>query len=288
MAFVAPIALYPASSRRTSRSASSITPTRRPRARTNPRHNANPLQPRSHSSPRMSGVNGGIDYEIDLSKLPSNLSTLIRNVQQGADTPSDLIETSRILAEASTDYPSLLPVLVDMLGFNNPVVASICVSTLSNAGTPAVPYLLSGVAAFNYAVNAYALRALAGIGDAGTKDVCIACAKSGPIPGVRRAACKALSALRFQVGEDAKEAFNLLISLVENEKDWGVRYAAIVGIESFFSLDVVAQVGEVDSVHRALAALKRMAHAEEGLDMAVKARAAVAVDVFSARLNMAL
>lgn len=224
----------------------------------------------------MSGVNGGIDYDIDLSLLPSALSSRVRYVQQGPDSPTELINAAEVIASSVLTYPSVLPVLVDMLGFNNPVAASICVSALASAGKPAIPPLLTGVAAFNYSVNAYALRALALIGDPNTIDVCTACAVSGPIPNVRRAACKALGALRFtkedNEGEDssngnkdengnvdnrAQQAFDRLLHLAQNEPDWGVRYAAIVAVEQFWAIHLLdaATLRRADDVLREAAGL---------------------------------
>lgn len=186
--------------------------------------------------PRMSGVNGGIDYDIDLAALPSDVAARVRYVQGGPDSPTELIAAARSIADGTPSHPDLLPVLVDMLGFNNPVAANIAVDALSEAGSEAVPPLLSGVAAFNYAVNAYALRALGRIGDPSVLDVCVQCAEKGPIPNVRRAACRALAGLKIDSADDARRAHDTLVVLVNGEPDWGVRYAAIVGLECFASV----------------------------------------------------
>eukprot|EP00171_Calliarthron_tuberculosum_P009212 IDg9212t1 len=145
----------------------------------------------------MSGVNGGIDYDIDLDALPIALASRVRAIQRGPESPSELISAAKYIASAVPSTPETLPVLVDMLGYNNPVAARIAVDALAIAGSEAIPALLTGVGAFNYAVNAYALRALARIADPSVVSVCVACAMKGPIPGVRRAACAALAALQF-------------------------------------------------------------------------------------------
>lgn len=188
----------------------------------------------------MSGVNGGIDYQIDLSALPPSLAARIAYIQSGPDSPTELIRAAEEIAAASSAHPETLPVLVDMLGFNNPVAANVAVSALAAARAPAVPALLRGVAAFNYAVNAYALRALARIGDPAVADVALACAARGPIPNVRRAACRALAALRYERAPDAARAFALLLRLADAEPDWGVRYAAIAALEQFARPDLLA------------------------------------------------
>lgn len=243
------------------------------------------------SSPRMSGVNGGIDYDIDLSTLPSSLAKRVRYVQQGPDSPTDFIAAAKEIAESTPQYPAVLPVLVDMLGFNNPVAAGIAIDALACANRSAVPVLLTGVAAFNYAVNAYALRALARIGDPTTMDVCTACAVRGPIPNVRRAACRALGALHFDNTTDATTAFTTLIALADGEPDWGVRYAAIVALEHFYALCLIDASLAEDVLFVLRSTMEGRSHAakitpslnplsrdESSVDPAVSARAAVAFD----------
>jgi phycocyanobilin lyase subunit beta len=197
----------------------------------------------------MSGVNGGIDYEIDLASLPADLARRVRYVQGGPDSPNELIASANEIASASSNYPATVPVLVDMLGFNNPIAANIAVDALVRAGDTAVPYLLSGVAAFNYAVNAYALRALGRIGDPAVLEVCLGCAEKGPIPNVRRAACRALAGLRFSNADDATRAHAALVALVESEADWGVRYAAIVGLEHFMCVNKLSREERQRGMH---------------------------------------
>jgi phycocyanobilin lyase subunit beta len=186
----------------------------------------------------MSGVNGGIDYEIDLASLPADLARRVRYVQGGPDSPNELIASANEIASASSNYPATVPVLVDMLGFNNPIAANIAVDALVRAGDTAVPYLLSGVAAFNYAV-----------GDPAVLEVCLGCAEKGPIPNVRRAACRALAGLRFSNADDATRAHAALVALVESEADWGVRYAAIVGLEHFMCVNKLSREERQRGMH---------------------------------------
>lgn len=190
---------------------------------------------------QMSGVNGGIDYEIDVSTLPTKLAERVRKVEQGADTATELIEAAEELAGASAEHSQLLPVLVDMLGYNNPVAARVAMDALVNSGMAAVPSLLTGVAAFNYSVNAYALRTLARIGDPSVASVAAECATRAPIPNVRRAACRALGALRYKSSEDASNSYMQLILLADRESDWGVRYAAVVALENFYAIELLPE-----------------------------------------------
>lgn len=245
----------------------------------------------------MSGVNGGIDYEIDLSTLPAALAARISYIQSGPDSPTELIAAAREIADSSQTKPQTLPVLVDMLGFNNPVAASIAVDALSAAGAPAVPALLRGVAAFNYAVNAYALRALGRVGDPAVLDVALACATRGPIPNVRRAAVRALASLRYETDDQARRAYEELLRLADAEPDWGVRYAALAALQAFVkdelvgaellrnTLDVVGAAAD----GRSRVYVKPHDGEEEKppllVDATVSARAFVALEVLSERIG---
>ena len=214
----------------------------------------------------MSGVNGGIDYEIDLSSLSPTLARQIKHVQEGPDSPTELINAATTIA--SSRLPQTLPVLVDMLGYNNPAAANIAVKALVEAGSSSIPHLLQGVAAFNYSVNAYALRALGQIGDCSVFDVCLKCAESGPIPNVRRAACKALTGLNLDSREDIKKVYECLMTLIENEAEWSVRYAALAAIEAFNYVDRL----EKDERHKLRAVVENIALGDDK-DPAVVARA---------------
>lgn len=225
----------------------------------------------------MSGVNGGIDYDIDLSQLSPELSRRIKYVQGGPDSPTELISAAEEIA--SSRVPATLPVLVDMLGFNNPVAANIAVDALVAAGSKSIPYLLEGVAAFNYSVNAYALRALGRIGDASALDVCLKCAEKGPIPNVRRAACKALAGLVLDEDEDARKVHLCLVELVENEKDWSVRYAAIAALEAFCYDSRLPR----EQLERGRNVLDKIASGEDD-DPTVVARAVIAIENSSAKV----
>ncbi|PXF49422.1 Phycocyanobilin lyase subunit beta [Gracilariopsis chorda] len=247
----------------------------------------------------MSGVNGGIDYEIDLTTLPPSLASRISYVQNGPDSPTALISAAEEIALASKSHPQTLPVLVDMLGFNNPAAAGIAIAALVDAGDLSIPSLLTGVAAFNYSVNAYALRALAGIGNPSVLQVCLACANSGPIPNVRRAACRALGSLHYTANEHARTAYECLLTLADKEADWGVRYAAIVALEHFEAISLLDRALKELGLRVVLAAAEGNGNvlneqqSEEGKenkiaiqsDPTVAARATVALETMRQRLE---
>lgn len=221
-------------------------------------------------------MNGGIDYTIDLSLFPPPLAEHISSIQRGPDSPTSLISSARYISENSASFPETLPVLVDMLGYNNPVAASIAVDTLVQAGSPSVPFLLQGVGAFNYAVNGYALRALARIGDPSCMHVAMSAAKDAPIPGVRRAAVKALGMLKYE--GDELEIWNMLVDMVQNENDWGVRYASVVAVEGFDRWDRLPE----DARRKGVQIIAQVSR--EDPDPTVMARAVVALEELTSKM----
>jgi len=212
-----------------------------------------------------SGVNGGIEYELDWDAVPDALAEHVRYIQGGPDSPTALIDSTREIAASQAD--SLLPVLVDILGFNNPIAANLAVDALVQAGGRSVPFLIKGVGAFNYAVNAYALRALGRIGDPCVQEICDACARKAPIPNVRRAAILALASLRYTSEEHVRSASSAILSLLK-DPDWSVRYAAVVAYERI--------CGEQSMIAEEMEVLNSLLLGE--LDVAVKGRARLACE----------
>ncbi|KAA8497075.1 Phycocyanobilin lyase subunit beta [Porphyridium purpureum] len=219
----------------------------------------------------MSGVNGGIDYEIDLSSLPEDVARRVEYVQGGPDSPTALIDAAHAIAACRIS--STLPVMVDMLGFNNPIAANIAIDALVRGGKDSVEFLLKGVGAFNYAVNAYALRALGRIGDPAVVDVCMECARGGPIPNVRRAACNALGQLLYNDQADCTGAVELLLLLLQ-DPDWSVRYASVSALHQFKQWQMIEDV--IPSIRARLEQV-----ASQDSDRAVKARAHVALERYA-------
>eukprot|EP00871_Galdieria_phlegrea_P002149 jgi/Galph1/2935/GphlegSOOS_G1598.1 len=175
----------------------------------------------------MSGVNGGIDYSLDVSSFPLHVQKYISILQNGAQSPAELVEATRFIA--SYGDARLIPVLVDVLGFNNPVAAKVALDAIVSYGSSSMPYLLKATAAFNYSVNAYALKALARLGDVSVLEICLQCAYHGTVPNVRRAAVRSLGSLKYSDIERRSVVENLASFLCDSE--WSVRYAAVVSME---------------------------------------------------------
>lgn len=158
-----------------------------------------------------------------------------------ADSAASLLAASAALAGrlASCEAPPAQAIiaLVQVLGFNNPGAAVAAVDGLIACGEAAVEPLLANLDAHNYGARAWAVRALAGIGDVRGLEL-LEQALSGDIgPSVRRAAARGLGQLRCstlsppqreQVWRRALEA----LEAAGADGEWVVRYAVVVGLES--------------------------------------------------------
>jgi phycocyanobilin lyase beta subunit len=127
--------------------------------------------------------------------------------------------------------------LVEVLGFNNPGAAVAAVDGLIALGAPAVEPLLQRLDPRNYGARAWAVRALAGIGDVRGLELLEEALASDVGPSVRRAAACGLGNLRLDaLAEPLRPAVRsrALEALVAGCRDgeWVVRYAVAVGLEA--------------------------------------------------------
>lgn len=144
-----------------------------------------------------------------------------------------LVQAVRALAAAG--HPAAIPTLIEVLGFNNPGAAVAAVEGLVQLDRAAVPALLEQLDGYNYGARAWAIRALALIGDPRALGVLLDTARGDFALSVRRAAAKGLGTLRWeelpeperQSGQ-AMAQETLLTALADPE--WVVRYAAVVGL----------------------------------------------------------
>lgn len=165
-----------------------------------------------------------------------------------ADTALGLLQATQALAAAA--HPESAACLVEILGFNNPGAAVAAVDGLIAIGEPAVDTILTNIDGYNYGARAWAVRALAGIGDVRGLAVLEDALGKDIGPSVRRAAARGLGQLRL-AGLPAEErhgmALRCLQALVDGCRDgeWVVRYAVVVGLESLAS--ALGGDGAVDS-----------------------------------------
>ncbi len=166
-----------------------------------------------------------------------------------ADSSQSLIDAVKALA--ASQLVAGVPKLITALNYNNPGVAVAAVAGLIQMGKPAVEPLLTLLDDYNYGARAWALRALAGIGDPRAFDLLVDTSKNDFAMSVRRAAARGLGSLHWEeLPENQREtaqatALETLVQVCA-DPEWVVRYAAIVGLESLglsaVSADLVAQI----------------------------------------------
>jgi phycocyanobilin lyase beta subunit len=165
---------------------------------------------------------------------PSLAQKLIRAVEE-ADSSTRLLEAVQQLAAAA--LVETVPMLITALGYNNPGAAVAAVDGLILIGEPAVESLLALLDNHNYGARAWAIRALAGIGDPRGLSILLEAAQTDFALSVRRAAARGLGVIRWhqlsteQVPDAQTQVFASLLT-VSQDPEWVVRYAAIVGLQS--------------------------------------------------------
>lgn len=163
----------------------------------------------------------------------ASLAAGIAAVQQ-ADSAQGLLRATQELA-ASGD-PAAAPTLVEVLGFNNPGAAVAAVEGLINLGPNAVAALLQ-LDPENYGARAWAVRALAGIGDVRGLELLLDALGSDVAASVRRAAAKGLGQLVLDGLPEAtqhqvRQRCLAALLAASSDGEWVVRYAVAVGLES--------------------------------------------------------
>lgn len=158
---------------------------------------------------------------------------LIRAVEQ-ADSAGRLFAAVKALAEARIE--TAIPTLITVLGYNNPGAAVAAVEGLIQLGEPAVLPLLEQLDGYNYGARAWAIRALAGIGDPRGLEILLDAAVNDFALSVRRAAARGLGAIRWQLLPTAavagaqQQAVTTLLQ-ASHDPEWVVRYAAVTSLQ---------------------------------------------------------
>ena len=187
---------------------------------------------------------------------------LVEAVQR-ADSALGLFQATQALAAAA--HPGGAACLVEVLGFNNPGAAVAAVDGLIAIGEPAVDTILPNIDGYNYGARAWAVRALAGIGDVRGLEVLEDALGNDIGPSVRRAAARGLGQLNFEALAPVQRrttAERCLQALVEGCRDgeWVVRYSVVVGLESLAPAlhpDQAEGPAAQQRLHEALIGLRR-------------------------------
>ena len=210
-----------------------------------------------------------------------------------ADSAILLLQTTRALANAldrhrlrATVEPppaDALDCLVRILGYNNPGAAVAAVDGLLASGPAAVSALLEGLDAKNYGARAWAVRALAGIGDVRGLDLLEQALADDIGPSVRRAAASGMGTLRLDdlvsVQRHAAEARALrALQGARHDAEWVVRYAVATAMEK-----LAFRLPEREECRgEALATLVMLADIEQEEVPVVRLRATLALTRLSA------
>jgi phycocyanobilin lyase subunit beta len=163
------------------------------------------------------------------------IASLILAVE-AADSASLLVTAMENLA--ATQQPAAIPTLIAALGYNNPGAAVAAVDGLIRIGEPAVEPILAQLDGHNYTARAWAIRALAGIGDPRGLVTLLGAATADFALSVRRAAAKGLGSMKWhwfpadllEIAQE--EALESLLFVAQQDDEWIVRYAAVVGLHN--------------------------------------------------------
>jgi phycocyanobilin lyase beta subunit len=165
----------------------------------------------------------------------SDLAQILIRAVEEADSSDRLLDAVQELAAAGIE--EAIPTLIAALGYNNPGAAVAAVDGLIAIGEASVQPLLELIDNYNYGARAWAVRALAGIGDVRALDTLLEAAKSDFSLSVRRAAARGLGTLRwYQVPSEKLESIQTQVLeallLISQDPEWVVRYAAVTSLET--------------------------------------------------------
>jgi phycocyanobilin lyase beta subunit len=165
----------------------------------------------------------------------SDLAQILIRAVQEADSSERLVDAVQELAAAGIEES--VPTLIAALGYNNPGAAVAAVDGLIAIGEAAVSPLLELIDDYNYGARAWAIRALAGIGDIRALDTLLEAAKTDFSLSVRRAAARGLGTLRWhQVPPEKMESVQTQVLeallLISQDPEWVVRYAVVTSLET--------------------------------------------------------
>jgi len=184
--------------------------------------------------------------------LPTDAAAGLIRAVESADSAVALLGASaalaRHLSSGAAPSPEAVLALVQVVGFNNPGAAVAAVDGLIACGEAAVAPLLAHLDAHNYGARAWAVRALAGIGDVRGLELLEQALSADIGPSVRRAAARGLGQLRCPAlsAEERRPIRQRALTALEaagEDGEWVVRYAVVVGLESL-GLALAGEAGE--------------------------------------------
>jgi len=165
----------------------------------------------------------------------TDITHLIEAVE-GADSKGALVVAVANLAAAR--HPQAIPTLMTVLGYNNPGAAVAAVDGLVALGEAAVTALLTQLDGYNYGARAWAIRALALIGDPRALPLLLDTAIGDFALSVRRAAPRGIGSINWsllpppQVPQAQEQVLQALLQISRCDSEWVVRYAGVVGLQT--------------------------------------------------------
>jgi phycocyanobilin lyase subunit beta len=193
-----------------------------------------------------------------------------------ADSAAKLVQAVRQLSLCES--PEAIPALIEVLGFNNPGAAVAAVDGLVRLGDVAAEALFQHLDDYNYTARAWALRALALLGDPRALDLLRETAQGDFSLSVRRAAARGLGGIKWEkIPENDRlnaqtKALETLI-LAFQDPEWVVRYGAVAGTAALGE-----QAADPTLFQAVQTALEGVLATE--IDAVVKARAQWAIESF--------
>jgi phycocyanobilin lyase subunit beta len=194
----------------------------------------------------------------------NSLEILLRDIAE-ADSAIRMVEAVERLCQAQLE--AAIPQLITVLGYNNPGAAVAAVEGLIQLGKPAVKPLLELLDGYNYGARAWALRALAGIGDPQALELLLDAAQNDFALSVRRAAARGLGTLHWDelppeaVAPTQARVIETLMA-VSQDYEWIVRYAAITGLQE---LAIANAISNPDLTRQILAHCDRLVEQDDNL-----------------------
>ena len=193
-----------------------------------------------------------------------SLKTLLGAIAE-ADSATRMTDAVEKLAQARLE--AAVPNLIIVLGYNNPGAAVAAVEGLIAIGKPAVKPLIELLDGYNYGARAWALRALAGIGDVRSLDLLLDAAKNDFALSVRRAAARGLGTIHWDelpaesIAPAQARVIEVLV-IVSQDPEWVVRYAAITGLQE---LAIASTIVNPDLTRQILVHFDRLVDTDDNL-----------------------
>ncbi len=196
------------------------------------------------------------------------IETKIKKVRE-ADSSESLVKSVRDLANEVDE--TAIPTLIEVLGYNNPGAAVAAIDGLVKLGRVSVSAIVSQIDGYNYGARAWAVRALAEIGDGRALELLLDSAAYDFSASVRRSATKGLGNLCWDDFPDTevlnvKQAVLDALIKASQESEWIVRYAAISSLEAIASFDLAKVLGYLQT------------RTEAETDMIVRARIQLVIE----------